>query len=449
MDHMAIEKLTKSQIEKITRALPITAGRNGDARSANARRYHDGGGLHLRVARPTDPDATEPVVCWVFRYRDVSGRPREMGFGRFPDVSAKRAREKASDARSQLAEGKDPIRERESVRASLALEQSRRMTFQQCTDAFLAEKDSGWSEKHRKQWRTSLDTYVNPVIGSLAVCNIDTQLVVRVLRHPMTVKEDCEETKVPFWNARPETAGRVRGRIESILEWARVNGHRDGDNPARWNNQLEHRLPSIAKLKTVEHFPAMPWAELPAFMQDLRKENCVGALALEFTILTAARTDQTLGARWSEIDMDKALWTIPAERMKWRAQHRVPLTPRAMDVLEAIRELKGRGPFVFPGQNGIDRSNKAIMMDTVRRRMKRDGFDIHGFRSSFLTWVQDTRKHDVDLADKALAHKEKDKVKAAYARSDMVEQRRGLMAAWADWCTSEPTGNIVGFHRAA
>jgi integrase len=447
---MAIEKLTKSQIEKITRTLPFTAGKNGEARSANARRYHDGGGLHLRVARPTDPGATEPVVSWVFRYRDASGRPREMGFGRFPDVSVRRARERAADARSQLAEGRDPIRERESVRAALALEQSRRMTFRQCTDAFLAEKESEWrNERHRKQWRSTLETYAYPIIGSLAVCDIDTQLVVRVLRHPMTVMKDGEETKVPFWHARPETAGRVRGRIENILEWARVNGHRDGDNPARWDNQLEHRLPSVAKLKTVEHLPSLPWAELPAFMQDVRNHDCVGALALEFTILTAARTEQTLGADWSEFDLDRAVWTIPADRMKWRAQHRVPLTPRALEVLETVRKLSGNGSFVFPRRDGTGRADKQIMLDFVRNRMNRDDIDVHGFRSSFETWVQDTRKHDMDLAEKALAHKEKDKVKAAYARSDMLDGRRGLMNAWADWCASEPTDNIVGFNRAA
>jgi integrase len=376
--------------------------------------HGDGRGLYLQCSAGADGS-----VCrsWVFRYR-AGNRERYMGLGPIADVSLAEAREKAAGARKLRLEGVDPIEARKAQRTATRLEAAKAMTFGQCVEAYLQTHEIGWkNEKHRQQWKMTLTEYCK-IISDLPVQNIDTDLVLRVL--------------TPLWKTRTETAKRLRGRIERVLSWAKGRGLRDGENPARWNGHLSEMLASPSKIAAVRHHPALPHAEIPAFMAELRERDSLSALALEFTILTAARTSEVIGATWDEIDLDAKVWTIPAGRMKAGAQHKIPLCERALLILREVP--RGAGARIFPLSN-------MAMLELVRGI--RPGLTVHGFRSTFMDWCHVTTNHPKTVIDLALAHKVGDKVEAAYRRGDLFTKRVKLMVSWAQYCGKTPASPAV------
>lgn len=375
-------------------------------------RYGDGAGLWLQVR-----DAQHR--SWLFRY-SIAGKPRQMGLGPFPDVPLADARETARQCRAAVRQGKDPIEERRSAKAA-ARDASRAMTFRQVVDRYLTAHEAGWrNAKHRYQWRATLDLACKQ-IGGASVSGIATGDVMRVLD--------------PIWRDKPETASRLRGRIESVLDYAAAHGWRTGENPARWRGHLAKLLPAPDKIAKVEHHAALPWSDIGAFMAELRDENGVAARALEFAILTAGRTGEVIGATWSEIDMHARLWTVPGDRMKAGREHRVPLSEAAMAVLKVMAPLRddNAGGWIFPGgRKDQHLSNMGMMM--LLRRMKRGDLTVHGFRSAFRDWCAEATNHPREVAEQALAHTLADKVEAAYRRGDLFEKRRRLMEDWAGFC---------------
>lgn len=394
---------------------------------AKARGYQaDGGGLYLQVS-------ANGAKSWVFRYREA-GKLREMGLGSTHTLTLAEARDAAMICRKQRLAGVDPILARHAVRSAARLDAAKAMTFRQCAEAYIEAHKAGWkNDKHAAQWPATLKTYAYPVFGDLPVQSVDLGLVMKVID--------------PLWRTKTETASRLRGRIEAVLDWARVRGYREGENPARWKGHLEHQLPDRGKVAKVEHHAALSYGQIGAFMAELLKQPGVSALALEFAILTAGRTGEVIGATWDEMDLDNAVWTIPSARMKAAREHRVPLSPAALAIVRKLRETH-TGKFVFPGgKAGAGLSNMALL--TLLRRMKRDDLTAHGFRSTFRDWAADTGKPR-DIAEAALAHTVGDKVEAAYQRSDLLERRRKLMEQWAAFCATPPAGaNVIPLHRSA
>lgn len=383
--------------------------------------YLDGGGLYLRVR-----DGRRKT--WVFRYKR-----RDMGLGAYPAVPLVAARHLAAAAREQLAAGIDPLEARrasgaEANKNDTAVKQV--MTFDLAVEEFLEGREGGWrNPKHRQQWRNTLKTYASPVIGKKDIADITTQDVVNILK--------------PIWATKAETASRLRGRIENVLDWARVQGHRSGENPALWRGHLSHLLPAQNKKLTVEHHAAMPWAEVPAFMVELRANAAISSKALQFTTLTAVRTSEAIEATWNEIDLDARLWIIPKERMKAGVEFRVPLTDAAITLLKDLPRVDGT-PYLFPGaRKGRPLSNMA-MLELLRGM--RPGLTVHGFRSSFRDWAGDSTGFPRDTVEMCLAHSVDNDVEAAYRRSDMIEKRRKVMEGWAKFCGSgakKPAGKMV------
>ncbi len=376
---------------------------------------NDGGGLYF-VSRPPNG------ASWIFRF-SRHGKDRWMGIGQYPTVTLGDARARATDARRLLIDDVDPIENRRQQRAQTKLQLVRQMTFAQCAALYITSHKTAWrNAKHSAQWDATLKTYVYPLIGSLPVAAVDTSLVMKVLQ--------------PIWNAKPETASRLRGRIEAILNWATVSEFRTGLNPARWRGHLDNLLPARNKIARVEHHAALPYVDVPAFMVKLLQQEGVAARAFEFLILTAARTGEVIGARWPEINLREKLWTIPAERMKAGKEHRVPLSPRAVEILEAIRPGPSEADgFVFPGNKAKKPlSNMAFLM--LLRRMKRVGMTAHGLRSSFRDWCAERTNFPSEVAEMALAHAVGSKVEAAYRRGDLYGKRQQLMDHWATFCAS-------------
>jgi len=381
-------------------------------------RYGDGGGLYLVVS-------LSGARKWVFRF-SFAGKVTEAGLGSAAVVSLAAARDKARDARKLLDAGKNPIdakRHAASIEAAIP-------TFGAVADALIAAKKSGWrNEKHRAQWRMTLTEYAAP-LRSRPVNEIDTGAVLAVL--------------MPLWQTKPETASRLRGRIEAVLDAAKAQGHRSGENPAAWRGHLSHLLPKRGKL-TRGHHAAMAYGDVPAFVGRLREREAIAALALEFTILTAARSGEVYGARWSEIDISAKVWTVPAGRMKAAREHRIPLSDRALAILEKLSEAR-TGDLVFPGQRA-GKPLSAMAMQMVLRRMKLDGVTVHGFRSAFRDWAGNETHFPREIAEAALAHVIGDKAEQAYRRGDALEKRRGLMEAWANYCEPKADLNVVSLKQ--
>jgi integrase len=382
--------------------------------------YADGLGLYLQVSQ-------WGTKSWLFRFMR-GGQARKMGLGPVHTVSLKEARESALECRKLIRDGLDPIEARRGKIAAVRAEAARQMTFRQCAEKYIAAHSSTWkNEKHRAQWPSTLETYAYPVLGDLSVDAIEVAHVLKVLE--------------PIWHEKPETASRVRGRVETVLDWATARGLRKGENPARWKGHLSKLLPARSKVAKVEHHAALPYAELPAFMADLRGMEGQSPRALEFLILTLTRTGETVGARWPEINMQEKMWTIPGERMKGGREHRVPLCDRAIQILN---ELPREGDFVFiGGKIGTHLSDMALLM--TLRRMGRADITVHGFRSTFSDWAAETTAYPQDLREMALAHAIDNKVEAAYRRGDQLEKRRRLMDDWAGYCASPSRGrdNVV------
>jgi integrase len=396
---------------------------------------HDGGGLYLRIA-PTG------AKSWVFRYQ-IEGKRRDMGLGPYPDVTLARAREKAAAHRAQSREGADPLAAKRAERQAQLLAEAKGRTFREVAEEYIARYEAGWrNAKHRQQWRNTLATYVYPVIGNLPVAAVDAGLVVQVLD--------------PIWAEKPETASRVRGRIEAVLDAATVRGYRQGPNPAQWKGNLAHILPAHSKVRRVEHHAALPFDDVPEFLTALGDRPGMAARALEFVILTAARTGEALGATWAEIDTDAKVWTVPAARMKAGREHRVPLSAAALDVLDRVRPLAlladGKpdpAAPVFPGpRRALPMSNMTMLM--LLRRMGRDDLTAHGFRASFSDWAAERTAYPREVVEMALAHAIENKVEAAYRRGDLFEKRRQLMEAWGRFCTAPvANGDVVPMRAGA
>lgn len=404
-------------------------------------RYSDGDGLHLYIG-------AAGRRSWVLRYR-FGAKRRDMGLGDYPGVSLKEARDRAEAARAHLKAGRDPLDARRDAEAAGA--DARTRTFRAAAEALLTDKERGWrNPKHRAQWRATLETHVYPRLGDRPVASLTTDDVLAVLR--------------PVWERTPETGSRLRGRIEAVLDAAAASGWRDGPNPARWKGHLATRLPKARSVRAQRHHPALPYAELGDFMDALRKREGVAAKALAFTILTVARTGEVRGMRWREVDFAESVWTVPGERMKAGRAHRVPLSPQAVAILTAQLPADGSKPkpsaLVFPGERA-GKPLSDMTLSAVVRRMNDDAADPehpdapprwrdaegravvpHGFRSTFRDWAGETRAEPREVVERCLAHTIKDKAEAAYARSDLLERRRPLLAAWAAFCTTAAAGKV-------
>ena len=386
--------------------------------------YGDGGGLWLQISKFKSKN-------WVFRYT-LHGTRREMGLGATHTVSLAEARQKAKECRLTLLDGKDPIEVRETTTLAEALRRAKMMTFDQCAAAYIEAHRSSWKNvKHISQWENTIQVYASPVIGKLPVTSVDTDLVVKILN--------------PIWQTKTETATRLRGRIESVLDWATTSKFRQGDNPARWRGHLENLLSSPNKIAKVKHHPALPWQELGKFMVDLREREGVAARAVELAILTATRSGEVRNATWAEFDA--GLWVIPAARMKMGREHRIPLPTAAVELLGKMPRL---GDLVFPGT----KQNKPLSdmsLTAVLRRMERNDITVHGFRSSFRDWCSESVANSFprEVCEHALAHSLPDKIEAAYRRGDLIEKRALLMQAWSDYCaTIQPVAKVTQIRGA-
>ena len=381
------------------------------AKNAGPGRHGDGRGLFLYV-KPSG------ARSWVLRYQ-MQGRRRDLGLGSFPDVTLAMARDRATEARRLIAEGEDPISKKQ---------QAKPKTFKDAALELIESKRPGWKNaKHAAQWTSTLESYVFPKIGQVQVAKIETVDVIAAL--------------TPIWSTKPETANRVRQRIEAVLDYTSALGIRTGDNPARWRGHLDHLLPKPTKVRAVKHHPALPNAEIGDFMTQLESREGVAARALGFTILTAARSGQTRGATWAEVDLDAMVWTVPANRMKAGKEHRIPLSKEAVALLGAQRE---DDKLVFESETKPGRPISDMSMTAVLRRMKREDITVHGFRSTFRDWAGETTGFPREVIEAALAHGIKDKAEAAYARSDLFDKRRKLMDAWASVaCARDLSTNVV------
>jgi integrase len=390
-----------------------------------AGKHGDGGGLYLRV------DA-QGARSWRYRYM-LHGRAHEMGLGPLHTVGLADARKRAAEARLKRLDGIDPLSARTAERQQLRLAAARTITFRACAEAYIAAHRAGWKNlKHGAQWGATLATYVYPAMGALPVAGIDVGLVLKAVE--------------PIWATKPETASRVRGRIESILDWATTRGYRSGENPARWKGHLQNLLPKPAKVRRVEHHAALPYGEIAAFIAELRAMPGTAARALEFAILTAARTGEVIGARWDEISLADRLWTIPAERMTGGREHRVPLSDAAMFIFSTAKEgEKMNTGYLFPGAAaGRPLSNMAFLMLLRRMGGARAELTAHGFRSTFRDWAAERTNFPAEVAEMALAHAIGDKVEAAYRRGDLFDKRRQIMDAWAAFCAAPAKGPLSG-----
>ncbi|MRX49899.1 DUF4102 domain-containing protein [Paracoccus sp. S-4012] len=386
-------------------------------------------GLHLQVT----PNGGR---TWLLRVK-VGAKRREIGLGGFPDVTLAMARERAREAKDQIRRGIDPVEERKGAKAALTAAQRRGLSFADAVDRYLAAKLEAFrNPKHRQQWRNTLESYALPDLGPMLVQDIGTQDVLRVLQ--------------PLWQGKTETASRLRGRIEAVLSWATVAGHRTGDNPARWAGNLKELLPAPSKVAKVDNHPAVQIDDAPRWFAALRKREGMGSRALEFAALTATRSQEVRGAGWDEIDLEAGLWIVPASRMKMEREHRVPLTRDAVALLKALPRFADN-PLVFPAPRGGELSDMTLSATMKRlhqadvgagrpgfvdRVSKRQAVP-HGLRSTFRDWVAERTHYPGDMAEVALAHRVASVVEASYRRGDMVEKRRAMMAAWADYLTGK------------
>ncbi len=369
---------------------------------------------------------------WILRVM-VGGKRRDMGLGGYPDVRLAQAHAAAREARAKIRSGIDPIEESRAARSVLMASRMSALTFEQCTIEYIGMKEKEWTNpKHAQQWRNTLATYAFPVIGKLLVRDVE-------LPHIRSVLD-------PIWEIKTETATRLRGRIESVLDWATVSGYRSGLNPARWKGHLDKLLTAPGKIAKIEHHAALPFVEIGAFMVNLRKNEGMGARALEFAILCASRSGEVRGAAWSEIDSAGRVWTVPAERMKMKTEHRVPLTDEALTLLKSIPRVEGTD-LVFPNTKGTALSD--MTLTAVLRRMG-VAVTAHGFRSTFMDWASESTNYDSNTREMALAHAIGDKVEAAYRRGDLFEKRTRLMQDWSRFCGRVGTAdNVVAINAKA
>jgi integrase len=380
----------------------------------------DGGGLYLQIS-------ASGARSWVFRYRDA-GRLRELGLGAAHTFTLAEARKRATEQRKLRADGVDPIEHRHAQRSKAKLDAAKAMTFRQCAEAYIDAHRKSWkNDKHAAQWPASLSAYAYPVVGDLPVQSIDVALVTKALE--------------PIWRDKTETASRLRGRIETVLDWAKARGYRDGDNPARWRGHLDKLLPARAKVQRVEHHAALPYTKIGSFMAQLREQDGMSALALQFLIQTATRTSEVLNATWAEVDLDAGVWTIPEGRMKAGREHRVPVSKSALALLRELHKHHV-GDFIFSSAKPARPLSNMAMLKLLDRMGHAD-LTVHGFRSTFRDWAAERTNFPREVAEHALAHSLPDKVEAAYRRGDLFDKRRNLMDAWARFCATTTAGGDV------
>lgn len=401
--------------------------------------YGDGGGLTLQIT-------SAGVKSWLFRFMR-EGKAHGMGLGATHTITLAEARQKALDARKLLADGLNPMVVKKQKMLAVALERAKMMTFDQCATSYIEAHKASWKNaKHIDQWTNTLTTYASPVFGQQPVADVDTALVVKCLS--------------PIWQTKTETASRLRGRIESVLGWATTSGYRTGENPARWKGHLENLLASIGKTSRTKNHPSLPWQRIGEFMQALKTREGVASKAVEFAVLTACRSGEVRGAQWSEFDLLEKVWTIPAERMKARREHQVPMSEAALAVLTSIRNkdlcdldsTQVDNKFVFAGTKGQALSDMSLT--AVIRRMNSDkdkpiwtdangdGITVHGFRSTFRMWAAETTTYPREVAEHALAHQLPDAVERAYQRGTQFAKRKALMDEWAAICSSNKTASV-------
>ncbi len=374
--------------------------------------HHDGGGLYLQVSNNKNRS-------WIFRYTKL-GKSRELGLGSLQYISLAEARQKRDLLKRMLIDGLDPLDEKRRAKKAVEAKAAKKITFEACAIEYIETHKIKWKNaKHGAQWESTLRTYAFPVFGQLPVDEIDTQLVLKVLK--------------PIWTTISETASRVRNRVEIVLNWAKVSGFREGENPARWSGHLENILPSRSEIQKAMHFAALPYDLISNFFADLKLQQGIAPLGLEFLILTGTRTSEVMGSCWNEIDFENNLWVIPPSRMKSGREHRVPLSSKVLDILRKV-ERKNLGPLIF--QN--ERSGKQLSSSAFLALLKRMNYNItaHGFRSTFRDWAGETTSHPREVAEAALAHAVKGKAEAAYQRGDYIEKRFLLMEDWAAYCYS-------------
>lgn len=403
---MAIHKLSARKVE-----------------TASPGKHEDGGGLRLVVSGAG-------AKKWVLRY-SVKGKRREMGLGSYPDIDLAQARQKAIEYRNMASSGSDPIEVRKIEEVTIP-------TFTQCAAQYIRAHRRGWKNyKHSRQWVSTLKTYARPIIGTKLVDDISTDDILKIL--------------TPIWTSKTETAKRLQGRIENILDYAAARKYKDHMNPARWRGHLGVLLPKPSKVKIVKNHPAMPYRDVASFMSELAQNGSVSALALRFLIQTATRTSETLNAQWSEIDLESAIWTIPAQRTKTKREHRVPLTDDVLNDLKALPRLNGN-PYLFPGSRyGKPLSNMALLQLMRGMGFAKEGGRgeavPHGFRSSFRDWAGEVSTFPSDVAEMALAHVIKNKAEAAYRRGDLFEKRRKMMEAWSCYLRQQQNDKVLNFEK--
>lgn len=363
---------------------------------------------------------------WVMRYQ-VGGKKRDLGLGRYPDVTLADAKQAARAARAKLLEGIDPISERQATRSKLIAEQASAITFSQAAKSYIATHEKTWrNAKHAQQWSNTIEVYANPIIGQVLVSDVSLAQILGVLE--------------PIWQTKTETASRLRGRMESVLDWCIARGYRTESNPAKWKGLLDKLLPAPGKIAKADHHRALPYDQLADFMPKLQMQAGIAAKALEFTVLTACRSGEVRGATWDEFDLESRIWTIPADRMKAGKEHRVPLSDQAMAIVLAQREL-AFCDYVFPSPHGAGKPDSSgqplsdMTLSAVLRRMKVSAVP-HGFRSTFRDWCAERTDYPNEVAEMALAHAIGNKVEAAYRRGDLLDKRKRLMQDWADYANS-------------
>lgn len=375
-------------------------------------RYGDGAGLWLQIG-------PEGGKSWLFRFT-LNGRSRMMGLGPADLISLSEARQAAFEQRKLLQAGIDPLAQRNIQQEKERLAHASALAFRTAASRYIETKKPEWKNaKHAAQWTSTLETYAYPIIGDLPVASLDTGTVLKVLE--------------PIWMIKPETASRLRGRVEAVIDWATARGYRQGENPARWKGHLDKLLSARAKRRNVNHHPALPYLDVPAFYQSLCAKDEMSAKALAFTILTAARTNEVIGARWSEIDLVRKVWTVPANRMKAGREHRVPLSEQAVKILQGLQAGSDDAPLFQGAKKGKSLSNMAML--AYLRRTKISGLTVHGFRSSFRDWAAEMTNYPREVAEQALAHTISNQVEAAYRRGDLFEKRHRLMRDWARFCS--------------
>jgi integrase len=392
-----INRLTAKQVEKFKAA--------GD--------YCDGGGLWLQVSGKN-------AKSWIFRF-SLRGRSREMGLGSAHKLTLAEARTERDKYNKLLRDHTDPIEYRKRQRAEVALADGATITFKEAAAAYCAAHRAGLRNlKSAQQWVSTLQTFAAPVIGNLSVRDINSGHVHRILE--------------PIWADKTDTASRLRGRIEAVLDWAKVKGYREGENPARWKGNLDHLLPKPSKVRKVEHFAALPYAQLPELMEKLRRQEGPVARALEFTILTASRLGEALNATAQEIDHAKKVWTVPSDRTKSAKEHRVALSKRALEIASMVNS-----GYLFPSRYSTGKPVSDVMLRAMLRQLGYDGITIHGTaRASFKTWAHERTRFDNHAIEAALAHISGSKLEQAYMRGDILQKRAALMESWADFCASPP-----------